>query len=74
VQRETNFDDNWAFRGFGLEEDLDVKGTGINFKFGMLARVTTLSGGRHFVPAHYYNIEEVYYNTMYSEYNDSSSS
>jgi hypothetical protein len=73
VQSETNYDGNWAFRGFDFDEDLDVKGTGINFKFGMLARVTNSLrvGATLFLPT-YYNIEEVYYNTLYSEYNDSS--
>jgi hypothetical protein len=73
VLSEDNYNSFWAFRAFDFNEDLDVKGTGINFKFGMLARVTNSIrvGATFFLPT-YYNIEEVYYNTMYSEYDDSS--
>jgi|WetSurSiteA1Bulk_404760.scaffolds.fasta_scaffold00078_19 hypothetical protein len=73
VLSEYNYDNYWAFRSFDFTEDLDVKGTGVNFKFGLLARISNSIrlGATLFLPT-YYNIEEVYYNTLYSEYDDSS--
>lgn len=73
VFSEVNQDNFWAFRGFDFTEDLDVNGTGINFKVGLLARVTqSIRVGTTFTLPTFYNIEESYYNTMYSEYDDSS--
>jgi hypothetical protein len=70
---EINHDNYWAFRSFDFSEDLNVKGTGINFKLGLLARVTKSIriGTTIYLPT-FYNIEETYYNTMYSVYDDSS--
>jgi hypothetical protein len=70
---EINHNNSYAFRSFDFKEDLSVKGTGINFKIGLLARVTKSIriGTTIFLPT-FYNLEETYYNTMYSEYDDSS--
>lgn len=73
VTREINNDPYWAFRRFDFTEDLDVSGTGITFRMGLMARVTeSLRIGTAFHIPTFYNIEEIFYNTMYSEYNDSS--
>jgi hypothetical protein len=73
VTSEYNNNPYWAFRSFNFTEQLDVRGTGVSFRMGLMARVTkSLRVGTTFHIPTFYNIEETYYNTMYSAYDDSS--
>lgn len=73
VFSEYNRDNYWAFRSFSFTEELDVRGTGVNFKVGLMARLSkSIRLGATFHSPTFYGLEEVYYNTMYSEYDDSS--
>jgi len=73
VHSEYNDDNFWAFRSFDFTEDVNVDGTGINFKLGLLGRITeSIRIGATFNMPTYYSIKEDYYNTMYSEYVDTS--
>jgi hypothetical protein len=71
MHSEYNDDNYWTFKSFDFTEDVNVNGTGINFKLGLLARITeSIRIGATFNMPTYYNIKEDYYNTMYSEFVD----
>lgn len=73
VYSEYNSDDYYAFRSFDFNEESKVRGTGINFKTGVIVRVAnTVRVGANIQIPTFYNIKETYYNTLYSEYDDSS--
>jgi hypothetical protein len=56
---------------FRFTETLDLKGTGFTFKLGFIARPVSFLrvGGSLHIPT-YYNIEEEYYATMSSQFDD----
>lgn len=57
------------FSNFSFTEDLDVRGTGFNFKVGMMVRLMKILriGGSLHLPT-FYKINEKYYNTLHAEY------
>ena len=61
------------FNNFSFTEDLNVKGTGVSIKMGLMARVLKVVriGGAIHLPT-FYKISENYYNTIRSEFDDGS--
>ncbi|MBN2480966.1 MAG: hypothetical protein JXB19_04440 [Bacteroidales bacterium] len=61
------------FNNFSFTEDLDVRGTGVSLKLGMMVRLLDVIriGGSLHLPT-FYRITEEYYNTLRSEFDDNS--
>ena len=59
------------FKTFSFNEDLDVTGSGLSLRMGLLVRVLEVVriGGSIHMPT-FYRIEETYYNTMRSEFDN----
>lgn len=59
------------FKSFSFNEDLDVNGTGVSLRMGLLVRVLEVVriGGSIHLPT-FYRISESYYNTMHSEFDN----
>lgn len=71
VHSEFDEDDLNDFSNFSFTEDLDVRGTGFNFKVGMMVRLMKIIriGGSVHLPT-FYKISEEYYNTLHAEYDE----
>lgn len=69
----SEFDDRdlTDFSYFHFTEDVDVQGTGISLKMGMMARLFKIMriGGSLHLPT-YYRLTEDYYNTLFSEFDN----
>ena len=73
VFSEFNSNTSYVFRSFDYTENLDVKGAGFSFKAGLIARLTKgIRLGASLQLPTFYNITETYYNTIYSQFDDSS--
>ncbi len=66
----TNFSD---FRNFTFTQDLSAKGTGVNFRLGLIARpVEFLRLGVSIQTPTWYSIEDRFYTTLHSEFTGNS--